>query len=115
MTASTCAKFMWCEYDHFDPANAEFPNVHERHVTLTVGDSAQEFMLEIDDKGRPRLEAVLDVGEVWLEPDESTNTLRNLSDLYRRAADIYDAFVRDVTPTLRRDHNVTRELAEVEN
>lgn len=115
MTTSTCPMYAWCEFDHFDPANADFPNVHERRVTLTVGDSAQDFLLEIDDEGRPRLEAALNVDEVWLEPGESTNTLRNLSVLYRQAADVYDAFVREVTPSLRRDHAVTEQLVEVEN
>ncbi|MEO2132755.1 hypothetical protein [Microbacterium sp.] len=89
-----CPKYSWCELDHTNPEVAQYGDIHEKRGVVTVGEFEQDFSLEIDDTGQPRLEAALDQYEVWLEPDESTNSLRDLSELYKRMADAYEEFLR---------------------
>lgn len=112
MTATQCTAYNWCEINHAEPGAPDY--AHEKHVTLTVGDCEENFLLEVE-RGLPRIECSLTVNEVWLEPGEPTNTLRNMAELLTRAADLYDGFVRDVTPGLRRHHRISEQLAEVEN
>ncbi|WP_295778408.1 hypothetical protein [uncultured Microbacterium sp.] len=104
---STCPKYSWCELDHTNPEVAQHGDIHEKRGVVTVGEFEQDFSLEIDATGQPRLEAALDQYEVWVEPGESTNSLRELSELYKRMADAYDEFLRMLTEDGRhRAHSV---------
>lgn len=108
---SACPIFGWCINDHTEP---EVPDgEHARQIIIEVGDICEMFRLEVLD-GVPRIFGGVDLGEVWVEPGEETNTLRDAATVLTRAADAYDAFAREVTPSLRRAHSVTERLVEVE-
>ncbi|WP_144872413.1 hypothetical protein [Microbacterium sp. 1.5R] len=107
----SCTVYAWCQLDHTDPEIVQFaPHSHEKRITLKAGDVSQGFLLEVV-KGVPRIECSLDVDEIWREPDEGTDSFRNLSDIFATASSLYEAFVRELTPTLKRAHAVTHELA----
>lgn len=109
---NSCSTYPWCELDHSDPELADFPGIHEKRRTLTVGDVEQDFSLEVGMDGVPRLEAALGGFEVFLEPNDRVNSLRNLSQLYRRMADAYDDFLREVAESnLRRARSVDDAVA----
>lgn len=106
-----CTEYDWCELDHTDPDVAKHaPDTHEKHLTIKAGDASERFLLEVRD-GVPRIECSLLVDEVWREPDEPTDSLRNLSDVLATASTVYDEFVRGLTADLKRSHAVTHELA----
>lgn len=107
----SCAVYAWCQLDHTDPEIIQFaPHSHEKRITLEACDVSQGFLLELVE-GVPRIECSLDVDEIWREPGEATDSLRNLSDIFATASTLYDEFVRGLTPTLKREHGVTHELA----
>lgn len=106
-----CPAFAWCVNDHSDPQVPD--GEHARQIIIEVGDVCEVFRLEVLDDV-PRIFGGVDIGEIWVEPDEETNTLRDAATVLARAADAYDAFAREVTPTLRRSHAVTEHLVEVE-
>ncbi|WP_136056812.1 hypothetical protein [Microbacterium sp. K24] len=106
-----CIEYAWCELDHTDPDIASYaPDTHEKHLMIQAGDASERFLLEVRD-GVPRIECSLFVDEVWREPGEPTDSLRNLSDVLATASKVYDEFVRGLTPSLKRSHAVTHELA----
>lgn len=107
----SCAVYAWCQLDHTDPEIIRFaPHSHEKQITLKSGDVSQGFLLEVVE-GFPRIQCSLDVDEIWREPGESTDSFRNLSDIFATASTLYEEFVRELTPTLKRAHAVTDELA----
>lgn len=107
----SCAIYAWCQLDHTDPEIVKFaPHSHEKRITLTAGDVSQGFLLEVVE-GIPRIECSLDVDEIWREPEESTDSFKNLSDIFAAASTLYEEFLRELTPTLKRPHAVTHELA----
>lgn len=109
-THPQCEKFKWCELDHTDSEIVQFaPQSHEKRITLEAGDVSQSFLLEVVN-GVPRIECSLDVDEIWREPDESTDSFRNLCDILTTASTLYEEFVREMTPTLKQAHAVTHEL-----
>ncbi|QNA92689.1 MULTISPECIES: hypothetical protein [unclassified Microbacterium] len=103
-----CTEHSWCELDHRDP---EVDGVHEKRVDIEVGDVEERFTLEVRN-GEPRLDFEISQGSIWLEPGEPTNTLRNLAAVLTKAADLYDQFADELTPTLRRHPDVTSALAD---
>ncbi len=104
---NTCPKYGWCELDHTDPELAQFGDIHEKRGSVTVGEFEQDFSLEIGADGVPRMEAAMEGYEIFLEPDEPTNALRELSEMYRRMADAYEEFLRTLTQEGRhRAHSV---------
>jgi hypothetical protein len=107
-TPQRCVEYSWCELDHRDP---EVDGVHEKHIDIEVGDVEEQFTLEVRN-GAPRLDFEISQGSLWLEPGEHTNTLRNLAAVLTAAADLYDQFIDELTPTLRRHSDVTRPLAD---
>lgn len=92
-TVPRCVDYSWCDLDHRDPGVA---GVHEKQVTIEIGDVQESFTLEAKN-GVPRLEFEMSVSSLWIEPGEPTNTMRNLAAVLARAADLYDQFVRDVS------------------
>lgn len=107
----SCTVYSWCQLDHTDPEIIRFaPRSHEKRITLSAGDVSQGFLLEVVE-GIPRIECSLDVDEIWREPEESTDSFRKLSDIFATASTLYEEFVLELTPTLKRAHNVTHELA----
>lgn len=106
-----CPEYAWCELDHTDPDIIKHaPNSHEKQLTIQSGDASEHFLLELRD-GVPRIECAIDAEEIWREPGEPTDSLRNLSDVLATASTVYDEFVRGLTPDLKRSHAVTHELA----
>lgn len=107
-----CPTYAWCELNHSDPDIIKHaPDTHEKHVTLEAGDARERFLLELRD-GIPRIEVALDVEEIWREPSEQTDSLRNLSEVLAAASALYDEFVKSLEPNLKRPHAVTHELAD---
>ncbi|WP_341957482.1 hypothetical protein [Microbacterium sp. LWH13-1.2] len=110
-TPRSCTVYAWCELDHTDPEIIRFaPHSHEQQITLTAGDVTQGFLLEVV-KGVPRIECSLDLDEIWREPGETTDSFKSLSDVFATASTLYARFVRELTPTLKRAHDVTHELS----
>lgn len=108
--APRCQVYQWCELDHRDPDI--HPGLHEMHVRVSCGDCEAEFLLELTPVGDPRISSVdVDLGHIWLEPGEKTNTFRNAGALLAAAADEYERFTRHVTPKLKRHVDVTLALA----
>lgn len=108
--APRCAIYNWCELDHRDPDIDA--GLHEKHLTIVCEDVDEDFLLEVTPSGDPRITCSgLDAGEIWIEPGETTNTFRNISAVLEAAATVYDRFVEEVTPRLRRHTDVTIALA----
>lgn len=108
--APRCPAYEWCELDHRD-LDIE-AGLHEKHIKIACGDVEEEFLLEVTPNGDPRISCSgLDVGEIWIEPGETTNTFQNVADVLAAAAEVYEQFVDGVTPRLRRRPEVTLMLA----
>ncbi|WP_153302179.1 hypothetical protein [Microbacterium foliorum] len=93
--APPCEAYQWCELDHRDPDIAA--GLHEMHVIIACGDHEETFLLEITPSGHPRMSCGPVEGEIWVEPDEPTNTFRSISEVYATAAEQYAQFVESMT------------------
>ena len=95
-----CGVYQWCELDHRDPDIDA--GLHETHINVSCGDHQEEFLLEVTPSGDPRISCCIEDAELWIEPRELTNSLRNISAVLAKAADLYDRFVNDLTLMTRR-------------